>query len=93
MTPLNIKLPKCHLENVLRAMMINAWKKNWDEGKSTTSCRKSRFRLPTGAEPKCCSSQATAHSNASLKGSTCPTHQTAAVVKRAPQFSMQQIAS
>ncbi|GBM06790.1 Retrovirus-related Pol polyprotein from type-1 retrotransposable element R1 [Araneus ventricosus] len=28
MTPLIIKLPKCHLKNVLRAMMINAWQKN-----------------------------------------------------------------
>ncbi|GBM07234.1 hypothetical protein AVEN_25490-1 [Araneus ventricosus] len=34
MSPLIIKLPQCHLKNVLRAMMMNAWQKNWDEGKT-----------------------------------------------------------
>ncbi|GBN81291.1 hypothetical protein AVEN_232421-1 [Araneus ventricosus] len=34
MTSLIIKLPKCHLKNVLRAMMIKAWPKNWYEGKT-----------------------------------------------------------
>ncbi|GBN88830.1 hypothetical protein AVEN_272272-1 [Araneus ventricosus] len=34
MTSLIIKLPKCHLKNLQRAMMSSAWQKNWDEGKA-----------------------------------------------------------
>ncbi|GBM86735.1 hypothetical protein AVEN_252228-1 [Araneus ventricosus] len=97
MTPLIIKLPKCHLTNVLRAMMINAWQKNRDEGKTEGKVH--------DILPKVWLSPSnwgrdevlffTGHGTFQyfLKRFHLTTLQTEVVGKRVPQFTMQQIAS